>query len=393
MARDGCSDARENSNDGPHLERRSYIKLLGATGATLAGAGAMSGVAGAKDYRTVTVPSGGRKVFRVGSGETLENLLIDCTASNADARIVASGTGWTIRNVGFKGEMDHGASGGYPNHIAASGEGRIENVYVGNGVVGGTRKGGIGVGANHSGHIDLVRTHIAGWSDNGIYAAGMARPGSSGGHGTLAFDSCYLHDNNVSSLRIASDGTTVKNTVVHNTGNAPTVSTCGCVNARGVYDGYGTESDVVTFDNVDIKCTDANTNGGTSALVAAKTTFEVKNSQVDGDLIGNVNTTNVGSNPDVTPPEGVPMTAEEAAKGASSAGSTGGSATTSDGSSTGGDSDSTSGADGLSNEKTTDTKSKSKSADSTETWCFKTGDGSSYCISLSRLSRILARYF
>ncbi|WP_327054117.1 hypothetical protein [Halomicrococcus gelatinilyticus] len=371
------------------------MKLLGATGATLAGAGMASGVAGAKDYRTITVPSGGRKVFRVGSGETLENLLIDCTASDADARIVASGTGWTIRNVGFKGEMDHGASGGYPNHIAASGEGRIENVYVGNGVVGGTRKGGIGVGANHSGHIDLVRTHIAGWSDNGIYAAGMAR--SNGGHGTLAFDSCYLHDNNVSSLRIASGGTTVKNTVVHNTGNAPTVSTCGCVNARGVYDGYGTESDVVTFDNVDIKCTDGNTNGATSALVAAKTTFEVKNSQVDGELIGNVDTTNVGNDPDVTPPEGVPMTAEEAAKGASSAGSTGGSATTSDDSSTDGESttsdgDATSDSDGLSNAETTDTKSKQKSA-SEETWCFETGDGSSYCISLSRLSRILARYF
>jgi hypothetical protein len=361
-----------------------------------------SGVASAKDHRTVTVPAGGRKLFRVGSGETLENLLIDCTASNADARIVASGTGWTIRNVGFKGEMDHGASGGYPNHIAASGEGRIENVYVGNGVVSGTRKGGIGVSADHAGHIEVVRTHIAGWSDNGIYAAGMARPGGSAGHGTLGFDSCYLHDNNVSGLRIASDGTTVKDTVIHNTGNAPTVSTCGCVNARGVYDGYGTESNVITFENVDIACTDANTNGGTSALAATKTTFEVENSQVKGDLIGNVNTTNVGNDPDVTPPAGVPMTAEEAAKGTGSSGGdettttadSGGAATADSGTSDGSNAtESTEQKDSLSNQKNADTKSKGKSAASTETWCFQTGDGSSYCISLSRLSRILARYF
>lgn len=314
MARNCSSSTRKIEKSENRIARRSYLKLAGSTAVSMAGVQAIGGVAAAKEYETIKVPEGGRKLFQISSGETLENLLIDCTAPNADARIVASGSDWTIRNIGFKGQLDHSGSEGYPNHIAASGNGRIENIFVGNGVVGPTRKGGIGVSASHSGHIDIVRTHIAGWSDNGVYAAGMARP-ESGGHGTLTFDRCYCHDNNISSLRIASGGTKVKNTVIHNSKSTPKVSTCDCVNARGVYDGYGTTEDVIEFENVHIDCTAENTNGGASALVAAKTTYHVRDSQINGRLDGNIETTNVGNDPKKTPPKGVPMTAEQAARG------------------------------------------------------------------------------
>ncbi|WP_435156815.1 hypothetical protein [Haladaptatus sp. DFWS20] len=314
MARDCSSSTDKTEKSENRIARRSYLKLAGSTAVSMAAVQAIGSVTAAKGYETIKIPEGGRKLFQIGSGETLENLLIDCTAPNADARIVASGSDWTIRNIGFKGQLDHSGSEGYPNHIAASGNGRIENVFVGNGVVGPTRKGGIGVSASHSGHIDIVRTHIAGWSDNGVYAAGMARP-ESGGHGTLTFDRCYCHDNNISSLRIASGGTKVKNTVIHNSKSTPKVSTCDCVNARGVYDGYGTTEDVIEFENVHIDCTDENTDGGASALVAAKTTYHVRDSQIKGRLDGNIETTNVGNDPKKTPPKGVPMTAEQAAQG------------------------------------------------------------------------------
>ncbi|MFB9804716.1 hypothetical protein ACFFQF_04370 [Haladaptatus pallidirubidus] len=185
------------------------------------------------------------------------------------------------------------------------------------------RKGAIGVSSSHSGHIDLNEVTMNGWTGNAIYAAGSAKSG--GGNGTLAFDRCLLKNNNISHLRIANDGTTVKNTVIYNTEDVPVHPiNGGVVNSRGVYDGYGTTDNVVEFENCHIDCTDANTNGGASALAATKTTFRVRDSQVKGQLIGNVETTNVGENPSHEPPKGAPTTAEQAANGSATNGGSSG---------------------------------------------------------------------
>ncbi|MGA9402066.1 hypothetical protein [Haladaptatus sp.] len=327
MARD-CSTTKDDSGaDGSSFDRRSYLKLTATAAVAAAGAGAATGLGAAKEYETITIPANTAKQFTVGSGETFENKLIDISASGADVRIIASGSDWTIRNVGFSGASDVSGPhppgknlGGYPNLITASGTGTIEHVYMGDGVSGDMiRKGAIGIPASFAGHIDLTGVTMNGWTGNAIYAGGAAK--SSGGGGTLAFDGCLLKNNNISHLRVATDGTTVKNTVIYNTNDVPLHPiNGGVVNSRGVYDGYGTTSDVVTFENCDIDCTDADTNGGASALVAAHTTFEVKDSQIKGALIGNVETTNVGSNPSHEAPKAAPTTAKQAATGSTSSG-------------------------------------------------------------------------
>ncbi|WP_435152596.1 hypothetical protein [Haladaptatus sp. DFWS20] len=423
MARDSSTTKRDRQICSSLIDRRSYLELTGATALTIAGAGMAAGSASAAEYETIKIPAGTQKQFQVGSGETFENKLIDISAAEADARIVASGSDWTIRNIGFKGAADMSGPhspgenlGGYPNLIAASGTGTIEHVYLGDGVSGDmVRKGAIGVSSSHSGHIDLNEVTMNGWTGNAIYAGGAAK--SSGGGGSLTFDRCLLKNNNISHLRIATDGTTVKNTVIYNTEDVPLHPiNGGVVNSRGVYDGYGTESNVIEFENCHIDCTDANTNGGASALAATKTTFRVTNSQVKGQLIGNVETTNVGENPSHEPPKGAPTTAEQAASGSGSTGGKSGNSGSSGDSATGGNSGSndSSGSSGSGNSTDSGTTSNNASGNSSKTapsaddavneqriaaspgsadeFCV-TYEGRKYCFDFSNLSTLVKRYF
>ncbi|WP_266075806.1 hypothetical protein [Haladaptatus caseinilyticus] len=423
MARDSSKTKHDRRICGSLVDRRSYLKLTGSTALAVAGVGTFGGGAAAAEYETITIPANTQKQFQVGSGETFENTLIDISATGADARIVASGSDWTIRNVGFTGAADMSGPhspgknlGGYPNLIAASGTGTIEHVYLGDGVSGDmVRKGAIGVSSSHDGHINLNEVTMNGWTGNAIYAGGAAK--SSGGGGTLAFDRCLLKNNNISHLRIATDGTTVKNTVIYNTEDVPLHPiNGGVVNSRGVYDGYGTSGNVIEFENCHIDCTDANTNGGASALAATKTTFRVKDSQVKGQLIGNVETTNVGENPSHEPPKGAPTTAEQAASGSGASGGNsengGSSAKTGTDNSGNGDNsgsksgdnaaDSGSSGDTASNSSdSNDTSKKTPPADaevneqrvsaapgSADSYCF-TYEGRRYCFDFSNLSTLV----
>ncbi|MFB9804717.1 hypothetical protein ACFFQF_04375 [Haladaptatus pallidirubidus] len=106
MARDCSTTVGEREISDSSVNRRSYLKLTGSTALALTGAGLLSNGAAAAEYETIEVPAGSREQFQVGSGETFENKLIDISATGADARIVASGSDWTIRNVGFKGAAD-----------------------------------------------------------------------------------------------------------------------------------------------------------------------------------------------------------------------------------------------------------------------------------------------
>ncbi len=397
MARDCSTTARNRRICSDSVNRRSYLKLTGATALSIAGAGMLSGSATAAEYETIEIPANTQKQFQVGSGETFENKLIDLSATGADVRIAASGSDWTIRNVGFKGAADTSGPhspgknlGGYPNLISASGTGTIEHVYLGDGVSGDmVRKGAIGVSSSHSGHIDLNEVTMNGWTGNAFYAGGAAK--SIGSGGSLAFDGCLLKNNNISHLRIATDGTTVKNTVIYNTQDVPLHPiNGGVVNSRGVYDGYGTAGNVVEFENCHIDCTDANTNGGASALAATKTTFRVKNSQVKGQLIGNVETTNVGENPSHEPPKGAPTTAEQAASGSGATGGNSGDSSNdsgSNGSDGSGDSSSDSGnsSNGSSDNSSKDSGSTTQpSGDGSvdeQRIAPSLGDGNGFCFS------------
>lgn len=337
----------------PHLKkasdeiltnRRRYLKAAGVAAIGGIGFGSIDGAAAGGSYRTVTVPAGSRKSFTLRSGDSLENVLIDVTAPKADAHINASGDNWVIRNVAFKGKVDIGReTGGYSNLMEVKGNGLVENVYMGDGIAWGIRKGAIGSPASHSGHIDFKRVYFAEFSGNGVYAAGCGRvnpPGiTDGGGGTYTFDTVYARDNNIAHFRIASNGTKLVNTTITNTNKVPpapltAAGQSGVVNSRGVYTGYGDPSQHIPIWNCNIDLTAANTEKDASryqsvaesALVSGHhstygqlTNLDVYDSQIKGQLKGShVNLiSGNGNNPDVSVQAGVPTTPEQAAGGSS----------------------------------------------------------------------------
>lgn len=308
---------RDDERESAGVDRRSYLRLAGTAIATSAIVGASSSPAIAAEYDTVTVSAGETRTFSVGSGETLENLLIDMTADDASARIVTSGSDWTVRNIGFKGTHP----GGHHQMIVRvddpDGTGRLENVYLGNEQVDRSAKGGIYWDSANSrkGTIVLDRVHIANKVDNGFYGEGD-------GYGRQIVKNCYFHNNTISNVRVGSRHSTcrVENTTVHLDGDNPPCgagcSSPGSTNTRAVWAWFGE----VQLEDCDIK--------GAPLLTKEGGTITQSN-------------TRVGSAADVTPPEGVPMTAEEAASAGSdtSSGDSGSDTTTGDSGSDGNSAD------------------------------------------------------
>ncbi|MFC7080772.1 hypothetical protein [Halorussus caseinilyticus] len=316
MARD--KTAREREQCDTTVNRRSFLGAAGTGVAAALGVGTLanaSDVANAADYRTVTVPAGGTKTFSVGSGETLENLLIDMTADGASAKIYAKGDGWTVRNVAFKGNHPGGHYLFTPA-VSKGGTATVENLYMGDGQTAQTAKGGIWVNANaHYGTLNFRNVHIAHFIDNGLYGTG---PGAQGHGGVVNVYDSYFNSNNIANIRVGSrDGRTchVENCVVEGGTARPCGAGCsspGSISSRGVWAWWGP---------VEVRDSDI----GTSPARR-----EQDNRAGDPEILSQ--NTRWGSDADTSRvPAGVPMTAEEAASGTSSAdGGSGSDSTTSE---------------------------------------------------------------
>ncbi|WP_137283198.1 hypothetical protein [Halorussus salinisoli] len=304
MARD--KTAREREQREATVDRRSFLGVAGGGVAAALGAGTLtsaSDVANAAEYRTVTVSAGETRTFSVGSGETLENLLIDMTADGASAKIYASGDGWTVRNVAFKGNHPGGHYLFTPA-VSKGGTATVENLYMGDGQTAKTGKGGIWVNANaHYGTLNFRNVHIAHFIDNGLYGTG---PGAQGHGGVVNVYDSYFDSNNISNIRVGSlDGRTshVENCVVKGGTARPCGVGCsspGSVNSRGVWAWWGP---------VEVRDSD---------IGSSPAKREQDSRAGDPEIISK--NTRWGSNADTSRvPAGVPMTAEEAASGTSSA--------------------------------------------------------------------------
>ncbi len=338
--------SKDGASEGGY-RRRGYLKLVGSTAAAAAAIGS-SATAAAADYDTVTVGQGERRTISLGDGDTLEDTLFDVSAQGANLFIRASGSDWTIRNVGVKGSFDRDANDGQVMRCdvpSSSGEALIENVYLADGVGEDTNKTAINVGPDHAGHIECRNLAVARWSSNAIYAAGFGRirePGTTdGAGGTIAFRNSYFCNNNIAHLRLAADGTEVENCVFENTSDVPPIPTShgggsDVVNSRGIYTGYGDPSQTITVKNCDFNITSSNTNGAASVAISGNhatygelTTVRLVDCQTQGRIVGdNVETENVGNSPDTTPPDAAPMTPEEAASGGGTSGNSDGSGNT-----------------------------------------------------------------
>lgn len=299
--------ASTGRNDG--LPRRTFVKSLVVAGTTAA-AGGVVGTVAADEYETIEAKN---QTIEIDSGEIWEHKVIDLTTGN-DVIVIAQGTDWTIRNIGFHGRNTSGAGTATFGVADTGGDtSTIEHVYLGDGSddrnASNTGHGqtAVWVHPDHDGHIDMERLNVQDFADNAIYASA---PGTGGG-GTIHIDSCFAANCHVSHYRLATDGSAVTNSCayVDGSGNA----------GRGVWAWAPGPIEVdgchlaMNGGNYAIEC-GANGTGATVAVSDTEydTGFHGGISEIDGSTI---DFDDVGTDPDPFIPDGVPRSAEAAAIG------------------------------------------------------------------------------
>ncbi|MFC3958317.1 hypothetical protein [Halovivax cerinus] len=219
-------------HDNPRFTRRSFVSSVAAAAGVAATGVAGTAGADSAEYETITLEQGERKTVSVGDGETLENVVYDCTAPDTHVTISAMGTDWTIRNVGVEGRVDRKEA---VFGVADTGgnTSTIEHVYLGDGASQGHRIGlGVWVAPDHTGHIDIDGVNVQEMGDNSFYCSA---PGTKGG-GTVDIRNSYSANSWVSHFRLA-DGTvencTAVNTGEHKDGRGVWAWSPGAVEVRG----------------------------------------------------------------------------------------------------------------------------------------------------------------
>lgn len=260
-------------------------------------------------FDTITVGAGETREFRLGDGDVLENKLIDITAPNAKYDIVASGSDWTIRNIGVEGRFQGDAKSS-PLRVRVTdenGEGLVEHLYLGDG--GGEGRTGLFVLADHAGTLRVRELNVQHWGDNGVYGSAPGnhqQHGNPGEGGIVRIFDSFANDNGSGGFRIGTDGSFCKN--------------CVSINARQfAFWGY--------YDNTKfINCDAAN---AASASFAGNARYwiergvscgsiEVVDSRHSGSRAFALECEKIGQpkpNPRTSPPTGVPTTPREAASG------------------------------------------------------------------------------
>ncbi|ELY48608.1 hypothetical protein C493_21856 [Natronolimnohabitans innermongolicus JCM 12255] len=282
------------------------MRSIAGAAAAITG-GAAVGTASADDDYEVIEATG--QTITIGEGETLENKLVDLTDGGSLTLLVEGGDS-TIRNVGFDG-LYRGSE--FQLSIAApSGDVLIENLYLGDGA---TKEGegfvhGPGAVFYHNDaacDVTFRYCNVQGYPNNGFYCSNTASGGS------VMFENCYAKNNGVATYRCGGANDAIRNSVAYNddTDYGPGYGGYTETNGRPVW-----SSGLITIEDSDFA-------GGDypHALVSHQGgTIEFDSGAVSGGMEGSVQTGDVGDDPDLSIPDGVPTTAEEAASGAATDG-------------------------------------------------------------------------
>jgi hypothetical protein len=304
---DESSDEHSNTAGNPGLlDRRSYMKLAGATTA----AAAFTGVASADESEYDVIEAEGQTI-QIGDGETFENTLIDVSNGNG-VLLNVTGADATIRNVGLEGL--YRADGFAISINTDAGDVLIENVYLGDGANKDGESFVHGPGAifmhrNSNADVTFRNCNVQGWPNNGFYCSNTAQGGS------VRFKSCYGKNNGVATFRCASAEDAIVDCVAYN--DDTDYST-----ANGSWGGYTEQHGRPVWAWSPGPVTIENSQFAAGPYAAALLTHEggsidFRSGAYSGDTQGQVQTGDVGGDPDLSAPEGVPTSAEEAAAGAS----------------------------------------------------------------------------
>jgi hypothetical protein len=148
---------------------------------------------------------------KLGDGETFANKLIDQRADGAAFSIKATGGGWAVKNVGFKGA---GSLTDFGFHLRVAcpdgGEGLIENVYCNNKQKAEPMGFSWEQGRNE-GTIQLRHTYVEGFGNNAAYMTNANKRGRAGG--AVHHEYCYHVDNTPANFRPGGNGSVIKDCV------------------------------------------------------------------------------------------------------------------------------------------------------------------------------------
>jgi hypothetical protein len=296
----------------------------------------------AASYETITVSSGEHTEISVDDGETFANTLIDITAEGASATIHATGSDWTIRNVGVYGKQ---SSTGDEDDIELcevtvpeSGSATIQNCYFGDGSERG-QMAAVNVTHDHAGTLAISNVHAAMWAHAGVNAStcGWRRNKNwpnDPGKGTVHVDTSFFKNCNVGAVLLPSTGSTVTGTTIRIDDHAPARPFPGGGEGKdmnGIWvrgDGFGQDR----IENTHILVTDDLSERSPAAITVGEAP-EYSSPPYGGDVTvencqlkrrwktyrergdGSITTERLGEDPNSAPPEGVPMSADTAARG------------------------------------------------------------------------------
>ncbi|PCR89144.1 hypothetical protein [Natrinema ejinorense] len=304
---DGAERSRTSSNT-KLLDRRSYLTLTGAGTAGLFAAA--SGVVGASEHGEYDVIEASGQTVTL-EDETFENKLIDVTTGDGITFMIDGPT--KIRNVGFKGLYQGGSF--LFSITADSGTVEFENVYMGDGA----NKTGTdfthGPGAvfyHRDANCDVVFRHcqVQGFPNNAWYCSNTTYGG------TARWEECFGKNNGVTTFRCSDPGDELVGCVAY---NDDTDYSTDYADWGGYGETAGRPLWVWDPGNPTVKNCHFDA-GDYPRAIASYNDAPVTpdGGAVRGGVSSSVDTSNMGNDPTLEIPDGVPTSAEEAASGGSS---------------------------------------------------------------------------
>ena len=255
-------------------------------------------------YDTITARG---QVIRIGN-ETWENKLIDVRNGRGITMIVDGAA--TIRNIGVKG-LYRGSSFIF-SITNTGGTVEFDNVYIGDGANKDGESFVHGPGAifyhrSANCRVNFKNMNVQGYPNNGFYCSNTAHGGS------VHWENCYGKNNGVTTFRCASGNDSVRNCVAYNDNTDYSTS-------NGRYGGYGETNGRPLWVWAPGNPTVVDNHFAAGPYPAAVITHTgasvtLRGGAVSGGTQGRVTRSNVGNNPDLSVPDGVPESAEEAASG------------------------------------------------------------------------------
>lgn len=231
---------------------------------------------------------------RVGSGESLEN--VHATGSGMHT-LRASGNGWAIRNVGVNEVTNPGADGRWV-WFAAQGNGIIEHCHINCRRYNSMQAiPGVYIPPAHSGHILIRFCYFHGGQVYGSPPGNDPSHPSPGSGGTVTIENCFAENAYVAGYRLGTDGSSVRNSVAKDS-------------TRG-YWGYYNDTKLINCDIAGgIGSGESKWPSGRNATVTLENTRFSGGTSGPGDVIGQS-----AGQPNLAPPERVPLDAKTAAEG------------------------------------------------------------------------------